>query len=412
MTELDCDVLIVGGSLVGSALANALGELELRIVLVEAKDPGSLEQPGFDARATALANGSRRILDQLGLWAPLRADAAPITHIHVGEQGQFGAVRIDAEAEGVEALGYTVENRALGRVLWGALQDKQSCRCLAPASLTQFSATGQGVAARVRCADQTLNIRARLAVAADGADSWVRRALDIDVREDDYAQHAVILNCATEIDLAGRAFERFTLKGPLALLPLTRQRAAVVWTLASDIAADVAGLDDETFRMRLQSAFGHRLGEILRVGKRSLHPLRRVQSAALSGPRTALIGSAAVNLHPVAGQGFNLALRDVATLAELIADEQERKARDADPGSVLARYREWRALDQRKLAAFTHGLVRVFAVPALGPLRGLGLLGFDLLPGGKALLARHTMGMAGRLPRLARGLPLRAQAQP
>lgn len=407
MSELDCDVLIVGGGLVGSALANALRELELRTVLVEAKDPSLLEQPGFDARATALANGSRKILDQLGLWSSLRAEVAPITRIHVGEQGQFGAVRIEASEEGVQALGYTVENRVLGRVLFAALRAGDRFHCLAPASLTHFAATEEGVAARVLCSAETVDLKARLVVAADGADSWVRHALDIDAREDDYAQHAVILNCETEIDLAGRAFERFTPQGPLALLPLSRQRAAVVWTLKSDLAAEVAALGNEEFRARLQTAFGQRLGKFLRIGTRGLHRLRRIRSDTLSGPRTALIGSAAVNLHPVAGQGFNLALRDVATLAELIADAYQTNPAAADPGSVLNQYREWRALDQRKVAAFTHGLVRCFGLPGLGPVRGLGLLGFDLLPGAKALLARHTMGMAGRLPRLARGLPLR-----
>jgi len=412
MKDIKCDVLIVGGGLVGSVLANALQAVEVSTVLVEAKDPSRLEQAGFDSRATALANGSRRILEQLSMWSSLDAEAQAITSIHVGEQGRFGAVRIEASEEGVEALGYTLENTVLGRVFWQALDAAKRFHCLAPARLVSFAAGEHQVEAGVEYAAETINVRAKLAVAADGANSSVRRALGIDAQADDYGQHAIILNCATQIGLHGRAFERFTAQGPLALLPLHGQRAAVVWTMGSSEAKRVAALEDNEFGARLQSVFGERLGRIRRLGRRDLHRLYRIRSDALSGPRTALIGSAAVNLHPVAGQGFNLALRDVATLAELIADELETHGPRADPGAaaILEQYRHWRALDQRKVAAFTHGLVRCFGLPGrcLGAVRGLGLLGFDLLPGAKALLARHTMGMAGRLPRLARGVPLKA----
>jgi 2-octaprenyl-6-methoxyphenol hydroxylase len=409
--DSDCEVLIVGGGLVGSALAAAFASIPVRTVLVEARDPRALEQPSFDGRVTALANGSQRILEQLGLWSEVRNEAQPIRSIHIGEQGRFGAARIEAREEGVAALGFTIENRTLGKALWRRLAEPAAgLACLAPAALTRFRADDAGVTAQIEADGRPSTVRARLLIAADGADSSVRRALGIAAREDDYGQRAIIVNCTTEAPHEGRAFERFTRQGPLAVLPLPGARVAIIWTLPAASADDCMALGEAAFRGELQRAFGHRLGRFERIGERSVHPLRRTRSDALTGPRTLLIGNAAVSLHPVAGQGFNLALRDVATIAELVADEVVRDGAESDVGAaaVLERYRAWRVSDQRKVAAFTHGLVRCFgsSLPGLGVLRGFGLLAFDLLPGAKSQLARHTMGMAGRLPRLARRLSL------
>jgi 2-octaprenyl-6-methoxyphenol hydroxylase len=409
--DLDCQVLVVGGGLVGTVLTHALRTIPVATVLVEARDPQVLEQPSFDGRATALANGSRRILDQLGLWAALQTEAQPIRSIHIGEQGRFGAARIDAHEEGVDALGYTIENRTLGHALWQPLaQSAAGFTLLAPAELLDFETSEDAVIAEVRTEQGLKHVRAQLLVAADGARSAVRRALGIAMHEDDYEQQAIIVNCTTAQTHAGRAFERFTPNGPLAVLPLTGGRVAVIWTLPAAVADRCMALDEYAFGRELQTAFGHRLGRIERIGERSLHRLRRTRSGALTGPRSLLIGNAAVSLHPVAGQGFNLALRDVATIAELVADAVHGADADADIGSaaVLERYAAWRTRDQRNVAWFTHGLVHGFGLrlPGLGALRGLGLVAFDLIPGAKSLLARHTMGMGGRLPRLARGLSL------
>jgi 2-octaprenyl-6-methoxyphenol hydroxylase len=260
-------------------------------------------------------------------------------------------------------------------------------------------------------------VRARLVVAADGARSSVRDALGVEVVEHDYAQRALTFNCTTEAPLAGRAYERFTPRGPIAFLPLTAGRAAVIWTLPTAEAERIAALSTDEFRAELQAAFGFRLGRIGRIGERHMHALARIASDELHRTRAVLIGDAALRLHPVAGQGFNLALRDVATLAEVIADslaDSHAAARangsEADVGAadLLERYRAWRAADQRRVATFTHGLINLFgeSAPGFGLGRGLGLVAFDLLPGAKALLARQTMGRAGRLPRLARGLSL------
>jgi 2-octaprenyl-6-methoxyphenol hydroxylase len=407
--QIECDVLIVGGGLVGSALALALAELPLDVVLLEAYDPTTLEQPSFDARVTALANGSRRVFEALGIWSAIERAAEPITRIHISERGHFGAARIDAREEGVQALGYTVENRALGTALWSALGRAPRLRCLAPARFVAMEEAHGGVHTSVEHEGRQLKVRARVLVAADGARSGVRAALGIEAERDDYGQSAIVFNCQPERALNGLALERFTPDGPIAVLPLTQGRAGIVWTHASEAAADVLSLDDATLRARLDAALGGRIGRIGRIGERVAHPLHRVRAARLYGARTVLIGSAAVNLHPVAGQGFNLALRDVASLAEVFADELARgDGTDIGSATVLGDYARWRRRDQTTIAGMTHSLVRLFGLPlpGTGVARGLGLVAFDLVPGAKSLFARHAMGRAGRLPRLACGRAL------
>jgi 2-octaprenyl-6-methoxyphenol hydroxylase len=407
----DCDVLIAGGGAVGSALACALAELPLDVVLVEARAAQALEQPSFDARVTALANGSQQILAGLDLWGELEGYVQAIRSIHISERGRFGAARIHAAEEHVPALGYTVENSVLGRVLWDRLARAQRLTVVAPAQVTGVERTREHALVTLRHGEAVDAVRAKLVVAADGVRSAVRTALGVEADEHDYGQRAVIFNCATEAPLDGRAFERFTPRGPIALLPLTGGRAAVIWTLPEGDAERVAALPADAFRAELQAAFGQRLGRFTRVGERHLHTLARVASGAVHGERAVLIGDAALRLHPVAGQGFNLALRDVATLAEVLADAlRATGSSGVDVGAfdLLERYAAWRAADRRRVSSFTHGLIQLFgeSAPGIGLGRGLGLMAFDLLPGAKAMLARQTMGKAGRLPRLARGLKL------
>lgn len=412
---LAVDVAVVGGGLVGTALANALATLPLDVALLEAGDPARIERPGFDGRSTALANGSRRILEQLGLWQG-GADAEPIRSIHIGERGRFGAARIDAREEGVDALGYTIENGVLGGRLWRGLDGAQRLHAFAPARVVAVEPGPDRVRVRAQHGGRLETIDARLLVAADGAGSRIRAALGIDVSAYRYGQHAVVANCTTAQRPAGRAFERFTPSGPLAVLPLPHDRVALVWTLGTAAAERVCALDDAGFAAALQEAFGLRLGRFTRVGARSAHALGRTRSARVSVGRCVLVGNAALSLHPVAGQSFNLALRDAAALAEVVAEHAAEHGTAADVGhsALLGRYAAWRRADQRNVAMFTHGLIRLFGLdlPGFGAARGLGLVAFDLAPGAKRLLARHTMGIAGRAPRLARGLDLQGASVP
>ena len=396
--------------MVGLSLAAALADLPLDVAVIEPVAPDSLDQPSFDARTTALSGGSRRVLEGVGAWQAIAAQATPIRRIHVSERGAFGFARLSAEEQGVAALGYTIENRLLGR----ALRE----RCAAIPRLTLCHAAVRelrsGEDALCIVTDQGQEISARLVVAADGAQSKVRSAIGIDATVSEYGQHAVIAHLDTERFHDYTAYERFTATGPIAVLPIAEGRSAVVWTLAPDAAARALALPDPAFIAELQQAFGMRLGRFTRVGRRQSYPLALTRSERQSGPRAVVIGNAAQGLHPVAGQGFNLGLRDIATLAEVLADAIAEQGAAVDPGSaqLLERYTRWRQPDRQAVIRFTDSLVRGFGQP-LAPLRAAratGLLLFDLLRPVKREFARRTMGLAGRLPRLVRGLPLVVRA--
>jgi 2-octaprenyl-6-methoxyphenol hydroxylase len=401
-----CDVAIVGGGMVGASLALALAALPLDVVVIEAVEPEDGSQPSFDSRTIALSNGTRRIFAGLGVWDEVGREATPIRKIHVSDRGRFGSALIDAADQGVPALGYVAENRVIGRALWRRLRAAARTRLVAPARVTAVTAGAERTLLTLEDAGGPRTLAARLVVAADGAASLVRQAVGVGAARWDYGQTAVISLVTPERAHDHVAYERFTPTGPLAVLPGPDGRVVVVWTLAPAEAERVLALDDTGFLGELQERFGWRLGRLVAVSKRQAYPLALTQAAAERAPRTAIIGNAAQGLHPIAGQGFNLGLRDAATLAEVLAEAGPA----ADPGAdeVLERYAEWRRTDRHALIAFTDGLVRLFASP-FGPVRAarsLGLVLFDLSPTAKSALSRLSLGFAGRLPRLARGLPL------
>ncbi|MDZ7751763.1 MAG: 2-octaprenyl-6-methoxyphenyl hydroxylase [Gammaproteobacteria bacterium] len=406
MSGLDADVIIAGGGLVGASLATALAGQGLRVTVIEAVPYGGDDHPGFDDRVIALAYGSMRILDGLGLWRELAPGATPIRRIHISDRGHFGATRLTAREEGVPALGYVVAARAMGRALERAL-GAGGVRVVAPALVVAVTPEDDAVEVTVESGGEELRLRAALLVAADGGESTVRAALGIGARTRDYGQSAVIANVLPDRPHQQTAFERFTDTGPLALLPMPDNRYAMVWTVAHRQVEDLLALCDTDFLAALQERFGARAGRFVRTGSRAVYPLRLIRARAQVAARAVVIGNAAHTLHPVAGQGFNLGLRDAAALAETVVDARRR---GVDPGSpqVLRSYARWRGADQNRAALFTDGLVRLFShpFPPLALARNLGLVTLDLLPALKHGLARTTMGLVGRQSRLARGRSL------
>src|SRR5579872_3244299 len=390
--------------MVGASLALALARCGRRVMLVEAAAFGSASQPSFDERTTALGNASRRIFQGLGIWEQMAPHAAAIRTIHVSDAGRFGFARLEAAEQGIDAFGYVVPNRIIGAALWRELEGAGERIALrAPARPERLQISDAGVEFTLGAAQDEERVHARLVVAADGAESAVRLAAGIDASIEDYGQVALVTQVAADRAARGIAFERFTDAGPLAVLPLCDGRYAVVWALTPEDAERVLALEERSFLEELQRHFGWRAGRFVRAGRRSAYPLKLYRALSASAARTVLIGNASQALHPVAGQGFNLGLRDAAALAELLQG-------DADPGSadLLARFAAWRAADRRGVVRFTDGLVKLFgdrrALVRAG--RNVGLLLFDLVPPAKSALARVSAGFGGRTPRLARGLPL------
>ena len=404
------DIAIVGGGMVGASLAVAVAPLGLKVALIEAVAHDSASQPSFDERTTALSNGSCRILQTLGVWAQVQTQAVPIRKIHVSDQGRFGFARIDAAEQGLTAMGYVVPNRALGAALWPRVVACPHIQVHCPAQVLRIERGERTVALEIAAAGATARIDARLVVAADGVHSAVRGAFGVDVQTRDYEQTAIITTVLPQRFHDHVAYERFSASGPLALLPLDGGRCALVLTLNRAAAEAAMAWSDGEFLAEVQRRFGFRLGRFLKVGRRVPYPLSLTRAERTSAERCVIIGNAAQSLHPVAGMGFNLGLRDVASLAELLAEHRREPSFDAGAAGLLAEYDAWRAADRAGVLAFTDGLVRLFANPSsvVARLRNIGLLAFDLLPPAKAALSSLSAGGGGRtrIPKLARGVAL------
>lgn len=399
----EADVVIVGGGMVGASFALALRATNLRTVLIESVPPDSAAQPSFDERTTALGNGSRQIFESLGVWSGMEKDAAAIRSIHVSDAGRFGVARLDAREQGVPAFGYVVPNRTIGRVLWQALREAANVTVVMPAQVKGATLQDDAVLLEV-ASDVGERFRASVAVAADGAGSVLRASAGIDAAVEDYQQVAIVVNAATDKPNSGEAFERFTPSGPLAVLPVSGGGYTVVWAVRPERATELMAMDETRFAAELMSSFGWRAGRWTKIGRRHTYPLTLSRATETVEGRVVLIGNAAQALHPVAGQGFNLGLRDAATLAEMLAGARA----SPDFPELLARFSAWRAEDRQGVTRFTDGLVKLFGseLPGLSLVRNFGLLLFDLSPAAKRALSRVSWGFAGRMPRLARGLPI------
>ncbi|QIK36882.1 2-octaprenyl-6-methoxyphenyl hydroxylase [Caldichromatium japonicum] len=397
----DFDVVIAGRGLVGGSLACALRHLPLKMALIESTPAGPPHQPGPDDRVIALSLGSRQILGGTGLWPAIAPLAEPIRCVHVSERGACGFTRINHREEGVEALGYVTPARVIERAIEGALETSTGLKIFRPARLAHHYVRPGRVELEIELAGQRQTLSTRLLVAADGHDSGIRKRLGIRVEGHDYGQDAVITTVEVSRPRPGWAFERFTDTGPLAFLPMTGGRYSVVWCCHPEQTPELMALDDASFVERLQARFGWRLGRLGLPSLRQVHSLKLRFLGQTVHERLILIGNAAHTLHPVAGQGFNLGLRDVAALASVL-DEVARAGQDPGDSATLAAYRRWRGRDQQLTAMLTDTLARVF-VPSVWPLRlarNLGLLGLDLTPPARHRLARHLMGLDGPRPRL------------
>ena len=385
---------IVGGGLVGASLALALQQgakaRGWNIALIEPFEPGSEYQPSYDARSTALSYGTRLIYQRLGVWERIAERAEPITHIHVSDRGRAGATRLDASDQQVPALGYVVENAWIGHCLWQALDDEVVTRHC-PAEVEQMQAVAAGYRLTLTTG-QVLDCD--LAVLADGGRSALREQLGIAIKTTPYDQSALIANVTPGKPHGGQAFERFTDDGPMALLPLQDNRCALVWTRPEEGAARLAALPEAAFLDELQQAFGYRLGGFQQVGARHLYPLMLIEAEEQVRSGLVVLGNAAHSLHPIAGQGYNLSLRDTEALAAALLSSS---AKLGDIGVLQAYHRQQRT-DQWLTVGFSDRLTRLFAGSALLSVAGrnLGLLGLDLLPPAKAWFARQAMGLGVR----------------
>ncbi|MCW8930566.1 MAG: 2-octaprenyl-6-methoxyphenyl hydroxylase, partial [Gammaproteobacteria bacterium] len=408
--------------------APAFAKMGLSIAVIEAHPyQQQKNQPSFDDRCLALAWSSRQIYQSMGLWEKLSqyddGGFEAIKHIHISDRGHMGVTRLDHKKEGVPALGYVVESRVIGDVLIEQMKKQDNIQIFSPAVIEHFETSVDDVKIRLQLSDNKSssnkssikNLSARLMIIADGVHSKTREALGIQINQNSYAQTAIIANIETELPHQNIAYERFTDSGPLAVLPLTRNRCSLVWTVKDEQLEDIMALDDDDFVQALQQRFGYRLGQINKVGKRASYPLvlMTVDSKTLAHQnRVALIGNAAHGVHPVAGQGFNLGLRDISALAELIVTEMQTY-KSGDPGNMdlLSAYWQWRQADIRQVTTITNSLIKLFSnhSTALAVLRNSGLFVTDIMSPLKHVIAHEAMGtgvLQGKMSKMAVGRSL------
>ena len=402
------DIVIVGGGMVGISLALLLrAQQPWNILLIEAQELASSDGPvsgayssSFDARSTALYWKSKNIYQSIGLWPQLKKHLSAIAQIHVSDRGHVGMTRIDAGDANVDALGYVVENQWLGSVLLNQLT-KTDIQLLGSCKLETIEPLASGMRLQLQQADKDLQtIETKLLVIADGAGSTTAQQLGIQSQSTPYDQTGIIANVSLEKPHGGVAYERFTDQGPMALLPLAdfkgRPRSALVWTQPRAMAETLMAADEQAFLEQLQLRFGYRLGHFKQLGKRVAYPLALTTATEQVRRHLVVMGNAAHSLHPVAGQGFNLSLRDAAALANSLAEAGDRIGDLA----VLQNYQQQQAIDQRNTVLFSDSLPKLFglssSIVALG--RNSGLLAMDLIPSLRNSFAQFGMGMATREP--------------
>ncbi|MET1256148.1 2-octaprenyl-6-methoxyphenyl hydroxylase [Aliikangiella maris] len=399
------DIVIVGGGMAGLTAALCFAQHNLSIGLIEAVEPKSCHTPGFDQRAIALSASSIRIFKSLGAWPLIRGLAQPIEHIHVSDQGQCQFTRLDAKAHNLDQFGAVIPLDAVGPILWRQVAKKSNISLFCPATPVSINQHESKCTLSFEISGQSGILQTSLLIAADGTFSKIAQLCGIDVARKPYAQTAVIANIKTQKPHRNCAFERFTPQGPLALLPLQNNQMSLVWCHDSTHAESIMAKNDEDFMADLQQEFGYRLGQILKVSERYSYPLALHQTKAFSRGRVLMLGNAAHTLHPIAGQGFNLGLRDVAVANDLILQAKSNEFSLGDP-QFMQQYQMLRASDWQLTVGATDGLVKLFSndwLPvSLLRSKALGLI--NLLPFAKQQLVNAATGYSGHSSRLARGL--------
>ncbi|CAO1658488.1 MULTISPECIES: 2-octaprenyl-6-methoxyphenyl hydroxylase [Halomonadaceae] len=393
------DIVIVGGGLVGASLGCALAPLieryGWRVAVIEsapltAQSLESAWQPSFDARASAIAEGSAQRFEQLGVWEAMRHEATPIKRIHISERGRLGATRLSADELGVAALGHVIPNAWMGRVLHRHLAELPlEWHC--PAKVEQLTPVAGGHHLKLSDGSQ---LTAGLTVLADGGRSGLKEQLGIGSRREPYQQTALIAHVGVSQPHEGVAYERFTAQGPMALLPLPGQAMELIWTHPSGSEKARMALPEREFLLQLQQAFGDRVGRFTQLGARHAYPLSLVTAEEPVRPGLAVLGNAAHALHPVAGQGFNLALRGVMDLVDAL-EQGELAKRPLGDMVTLQAFEKQRSRDRANVIRFSDGLVRLFGLsfPLLPHARAAGLIGLNLVGPLRRGLARRAMGL-------------------
>ena len=397
------EVIIVGGGMVGLSLALMLAKANIAVKLLEAikypnYDDANLApyHSSFDARNSALSRRSVQIYQELGLWHALQAHATPILEVHITEQGSFGKARLKAEQEKVESFGQVIENAWLGRVLLTEVRKQPLIELIDGVQVTSLTQDSDQASIEAIRGEEHLSLQAKLVIAADGRDSFCRKALGIGASEHDYDQVAIVTTVQTSKPHNHVGFERFSHLGPLALLPLPGEyRRSVVWPVKKGTEGEWLGDEnDQHFLDALQETYGDRAGKFQKTGKRFSFPLSQVLAEKQAVGRVVLMGNAAHTIHPVAGQGFNLCMRDAYVLVRYLT-EQLAQSDDIGQPSMLLAYEQARLTDQQRVIKFCDSVVRGFSNqnPILKFIRNTGLVAFDTIPGIKPLVANYAMGL-------------------
>ena len=397
------EVIIVGGGMVGLSLALMLAKANIAVKLLEAikypnYDDANLApyHSSFDARNSALSRRSVQIYQELGLWNALQEHATPIFEVHITEQGSFGKARLKAEQEKVESFGQVIENAWLGRVLLTEVRKQPLIELIDGVQVTSLKQDADQAHIEAVRGEESLSLQSKLVIAADGRDSFCRKALGIGADEHDYDQVAIVTTVQTSKPHHHVGFERFSPLGPLALLPLPGEyRRSVVWPVKKGTEAEWLGeQNDQHFLDALQETYGDRAGKFQKTGRRFSFPLSQVLAEKQAIGRVVLMGNAAHTIHPVAGQGFNLCMRDAYVLVRSLKEQLSKSADIGEPSMLLA-YEQARLTDQQRVIKFCDTVVRGFSNQnlLLKLVRNTGLLAFDMIPGVKPLVANYAMGL-------------------